>query len=107
MFDYQKFTKDLAEAEKISKDAMTGDDGGTANLDCMTIRLPRLPEKKVIAAVKEAGLYTAGKRNHLGMRYFISPPCGAQGNDRCRQVEAMYKSMKDKGYDVLNFYMSD
>lgn len=33
--------------------SVVGDDGGSANLDCLTISLPRLKEEKVIDAVKK------------------------------------------------------
>ena len=103
MFDFKKLTNDLIEAKEAARLAMTGDDGGTANLDCMTLALPRLNKEKVVGAVKEAGLYTRGKRDWIGKRYFLNVPYGCQGNDRCRQVKAMCEVMKNKGYNVLMF----
>lgn len=46
--------------------SVVGDDGGSANLDYLTISLPRLKEEKVIDAVKKAGLWTRGKQNWIG-----------------------------------------
>lgn len=107
MFDFKKLTNDLLEAKEAAKASMTGEDGGSANRDCMTIALPRLNEEKVINAIKESGLWTRGKRDWIGKRYFISVPFGGQGNDRCRQVKAMCDHMKSKGYDVLMFCQID
>ncbi|ADZ84477.1 hypothetical protein [Cellulosilyticum lentocellum] len=107
MIDYKKLTDDLVKAREAAEKAVTGEDGGTANLDSLTLKLKGYREVKVIEAVKAAGLYTRGKREWIGTRYFIGPPVGAQGNDRVRQVEAMYKVMEDLGYDVLMFCQMD
>lgn len=107
MIDYKKLTDDLIKAKESALSAIKNEDGGTANLDCMTIKLPRYNEEKVIAAVKEAGLYTRGKREWLGTRYFIHPPVGSMGNDRCRQVTAMCRVMESLGYSVLMFEQTD
>jgi len=72
--DYRKLTKDLIKARLAAEEAGQGEDWGTANRDTMTIKLPRANEKKVIEAVKAAGLHTKGRSEWLGPRYFISPP---------------------------------
>lgn len=105
--DYKKLTEDLINAKEAAKEAIIGEDGGTANLDSMTIALPGAREEKVIQAVKDAGLYTRGRRQWIGTRYFISPPIGSQGNDRVRQVEAMCKVMREAGYDILMYQQMD
>ena len=61
----------------------------------------------VIQAVKDAGLYTRGRRKWIGTRYFISIPIAAQGNDGCRQVDAMCEVMQKQGYDVLAYHQID
>ncbi|MSU01808.1 hypothetical protein [Tissierella pigra] len=105
--DYEKLTEDLIQARLAAEEAAKGEDGGTANLDTMTIKLPRANEKKVIEAVKVAGLYTRGRREWIGPRYFISPPACGQGNSRNRAVEAMAKVMGEAGYEVLVYYQMD
>ena len=45
--------------------SVVGDDGGSANLDCLTISLPRLKEEKVIDAVKKAYQKIARERGKL------------------------------------------
>lgn len=105
--DYEKLTEDLIKARLAAEEAAKGEDGGTANLDTMTIKLPRARENKVIEAVKKAGLYTRGKTEWIGTRYFIpSPRCG-QGNSRNRAVEAMKEVMREAGWDVLIYYQMD
>lgn len=106
-FDYEKFTKDLIEAKEKALNVVLRDDGGSANLDRLTISLPRLREEKVIEAIKRAGLWTSGKHDWIGQRYFISAPHGSQGNDNTRQIEAMRDCLKEKGYDVLIYYHMD
>ncbi len=106
-FDYKKLTQDLIEAKEAALKSVIGDDGGSANLDCIALSLPRLREEKVIQSVKEAGLYTRGKTDWIGKRYFIHAPHGSQGNDNTSQIEAMYECLKEKGYDVLIFYQMD
>ena len=104
--DYKKLTDDLIKAKIAAEEAAKGDDGGTANLDTMTIELPRAREKKVLEAIQQAGLY-GYKGQWLGTRYFISPPTCGQGNSRARAVQAMAKVMKQAGYDVLVYYHMD
>lgn len=106
-FDYQKFTNDLIEAKEKALKSVIGDNGGSANLDRLAIFLPRLKEEKVIEAIKKAGLWTSGRHNWIGKRYFISAPHGSQGNDNTRQIETMRDYLKEKGYDVLIYYQMD
>lgn len=106
-FDYQKFTNDLIEVKEKALKSVIGDNGGSANLDRLAISLPRLKEELVIEAIKKAGLWTSGKRNWIGKRYFINAPHGSQGNDNTRQIEAMRDYLKEKGYDVLIYYQMD
>ncbi len=105
--DYKKLTEDLIKARIAAEEAAKGKDGGTANLDTMTIKIPGAREKKVIEAVKAAGLYTRGKSEWLGVRYFINPPTCGQGNSRYRAVQAMSKVMEEAGYNTLIYYQMD
>lgn len=105
--NYKKLTEDLIKAREAAEKAVKGEDGGSANMDCMTISLKGAREEKVIQAVEAAGLYTRGRTQWIGVRYFISVPVAAQENDRCRQVGAMCKVMREQGYDVLEFEKAD
>lgn len=105
--NYKKLTTDLIKAKDAATEAGKGEDGGTANLDTMTLSIPRAKEDKVIEAVKAAGLSTRGKREWLGPRYFIGPPKCGQGNSRVRATEAMLKVMQEAGWDVLMYCQMD
>jgi hypothetical protein len=105
--DYKKLTQDLIKARIAAEAAAKGGDGGTANLDTMTIQLPRANEKKVIASVEAAGLFTMGRREWIGPRYFISPPACGQGNSRVRATEVMEKVMRESGWEVLIYCQMD
>ncbi|SHJ64883.1 hypothetical protein SAMN05444401_3568 [Clostridium amylolyticum] len=107
MSKYNKLTKDLIEASAASTEAGKGEDGGTANLDSVFLRLPNWREEKVIEAIKRAGLYCIGKTQWIGEGYMISPICCGQGNSRARAMQAMKKVLTDKGYDVLSYYQMD
>lgn len=104
--DYKKLTEDLIQARLAAEKAAKGDDGGSANLDTMTIKLLNAREKKVVDAISKAGLRCA-KTDWLGPRYFIYPSKCGQGNSRNRAVEAMTEVMEKAGWDVLIFYQMD
>jgi len=106
-FDYKKLMEDLIEAKEKALESVAGDDGGSANLDCLTISLPRLREEKVIETIEKSGLRTSGKHSWIGQRYFIYAPYGSQGNDNTSQIEAMRDYLKEKGYDVLIYFQID
>lgn len=105
--DYKKLTQDLIIAKNAAINSIKNDDGGSANLDCLSITLPRYREEKVVEAVLGSGLYTSGRTNWYGPCYMINAPIGRQGNDNTRQVEAMYEKLKVMGYDVLVFSKAD
>ncbi|SKC62150.1 hypothetical protein [Maledivibacter halophilus] len=105
--DYKKLNNSLIKARKASMKAGNIEDGGTANLDCVFLRLPRAREDKVLETIKGAGLYCRGKRKWIGNGYMISPVGCGIANSRNRAMEAMKKSLEDDGYDVLPYYQMD
>ena len=107
MTKYDKLVKDLIEAREASIEAGKSEDGGTANLDSVFLRLPHWREKMVIEAIKRAGLYCRGKTQWIGTGYMISPVGCGQGNSRARAMKAMKSVLDDKGYDVLGYYKMD
>lgn len=104
--NYKKLTTDLIKARLAAEEAAKGEDGGSANLDTLTIKLPRAREKKVIEAINAADL-CGDKQEWLGPRYFIYPPVCGQGNSRYRAVMAMAKVMREAGWDTLIYYRMD
>jgi hypothetical protein len=107
VINYKKLTADLIKAKEAAIEAGKGEDGGTVNIDCMTISIPRANEKKVIEAVAAAGLHTSGRQNWIGPRFFIDPPACGMGNSRVRATEAMAKVMREAGWDVLMYCKMD
>jgi hypothetical protein len=105
-YDYKKLTEDLKRAKEAGEIAARGEDGGTANLDTLTLSIPRANERKVIEAVNAAGLHTRGRREWIGPRFFINGP-GGQGNSNVRAVEAMEKVLTGAGWDVLIYRQMD
>lgn len=95
-----------AEARKVAEKS---DDGGTANLDSVFLRIPRVREEKVIEAIRQAGLYCSGKRqwSFMGKGYFINPTVSGQGNRRTKAVEVMKNKLDELGWDVSIFYQMD
>ena len=106
MIDYKKLTDDLIKAREAAEKEITGEDGGSANRDCITLRLKGYREDKTLDAIRKAGL-RGFKTEWIGTRYFINPPGVGMGNDRVRQAEAMYKVMQDLGYEPLMFEQMD
>jgi hypothetical protein len=104
--DYRKLTEDLRKARIAAQEASKGEDGGTANLDTVTIELPRAREERVEQAAADAGL-NVSKINWIGVRYFIYPPACGQGNARVRATRAMQKVFDDAGYKTLMYQQMD
>ncbi len=104
--DYKKLTDDLIKAKEAAIEAAKGKDGGTANLDTVTIELPRAREDKVHQAADAAGL-NVFKLNWFGPRYFVYPPACGMGDSRVRATEAMRDVLRDAGYRTMMYQKSD
>ena len=104
--NYKNLKEILIKVRQAAIEAAKGEDGGTANLDTITIELPRAREEKVIKAAAEAGLHVS-KINWIGVRYFVYPPACGQGNARVRATEAMKKVLNEAGYNTLMYCKMD
>jgi hypothetical protein len=104
--DYKKLEETMLAAKNAALEAVTGENGGTANLDCVTIKLSGAREKKVKELAENIGLHIS-KTNWIGIRYFIHPPTCGQGDDRVRATEAMLSVFKNAGYNALMFCKID
>jgi len=103
-----KLVADLIIANQAACEAVVLiDDGGSANLDSVFLRIPRAKEVDVLDAIREAGLYCRGKRKWIGNGYMVKPTCSGQGNKRTKGVEAMATSLKANGWDALIFRQMD
>lgn len=101
---HQQLTLDLQQAGREAA-MLFGDseDGGTCNLDAITIMLPRWNVGKVKTAVEAAGM-SAWKSS---IYFVINPDTNGQANRRTRICEAIKKALERKGYQVGMFYMID
>ena len=101
---YEQLTLDLQHAGKTAA-MLFGDseDGGTCNLDAITMTLPHWNTNKVKTAAEAAGM-SAWKSSGY---FVINPRTSGQANRRTRICGAIKKELKSKGYDVGMFYMVD
>ena len=105
----KKLIDDLKRANEKAKEAFKGDDGGTCNLDSVTIKLRRWTEKEIKEASTASGVRISDKLNSTywnGYR-FLSFETKGQANERTRMTEAAYKEMRILGYDVSMYYYAD
>lgn len=106
--NYKRLVFDLSMANTAAREAVEGmNDGGTANLDCVFLRIPHASESKVLAAIKESGLYCRTKTKWIGNGYFITPTCAGQGDTRTRSVEVMKKYLVENGWDAMIYSRMD
>lgn len=92
------------EAGKSAAEAVP-DDGGSANLDRVYVRVGRLHEK----TLDKAGITGWMQRatTYHARAFHLSTPFSGQGNRRYAGVQAMYKSLKAEGIDCGVWYQMD
>lgn len=106
-FDWNKLVADLKVAKGLAEEASKGEDGGTANLDYVYIKLPRARESKVQKVFEEAGLRTyKGERFGIA-HYSIGGIRGGQGNANVRATEAVRAYLQQQGWEVGIVYIMD
>jgi hypothetical protein len=107
-FDFAKLTTDVTAAMEAGQQvADATEDNGTCNMDGVLLRIPRIKEANVVAALAAAGVNT-DKNNWgwHGIGYMINPPWG-QAEKRSRACDAIRKHLTESGYEVSGFYMMD
>ncbi|RVD77069.1 hypothetical protein [Pseudomonas koreensis] len=92
------------EAGKAAAEAAP-DDGGSANLDRVYVRVGLLRE----ATIEKAGIlgWMQAATTYHSRAFHLSAPFGGQGNRRYAGVQAMYKSLKAEGVDCGVWYQMD
>lgn len=107
MTKYEKLTADLIAAKERAAQFINEDDGGTCNFDSAAIALPRWNVKKTQEAFEKAGL-RASKWKCFGSYYYLIGGCySGQGNRRTTMAEAVYKYLKEIGYQATMYYQMD
>lgn len=100
---YKKLAEDIAGAVTYGRQHMGTDDGGTSNFDAPLIILPGWNQKKVEAAMKEAGVVcTLWNKSYV----FCIRGTG-QGYTRTRAAEAARDYLKERGYAAGVYYQMD
>lgn len=107
--DYSKLEHDLRAANVAARAAADQvDDGGSANLDAVFLRIPRARESKVLEAIKGAGLYCRCKRRWIGDGYMLQPDSGGgQARKREKAVTVFMRELEARGWDVIAFRKVD
>jgi hypothetical protein len=106
---YAKLRDDIRTALEIGEraEAENPDDGGTCNLDCVMLTLPRATESKVVQAAHEAGWHIRKSRFYGQTVYMLNPRTNGQANARSRNAEAVAKALRDMGYDAMDYCQMD
>lgn len=105
---YAKLAADLkAAAAQGVKVAKNTEDGGTCNMDAVSIDLPGWRQAKVEQAAKAAGV-GCFVWNLWGSKRYVFPIRGVgQANARTAAAEAMRDNLIAAGYDVGMYYQMD
>ena len=101
---YAKLRDDLIFALRDTYDLESTEDGGTCNFDSPVLNLPRWNADKLQRAMREAG--ARAWRWHSSMWVIVFSSSG-QGNRRSRRAEAIYRKLKELGYDAFMYYQMD
>ncbi|KIF56185.1 hypothetical protein [Pseudomonas fluorescens] len=92
------------EAGKVAA-AAAPDDGGSANLDRVYLRVGLLREKTLQSAGLEGWMQSAS--TYHARAFHLGAPFDGQGNRRSAGVQAMYKSLTAEGVDCGVWYQMD
>ena len=105
---YAKLAEDLAAAAAHGLEAAAGsDDGGTCNMDAVSLDLPRWSRDKVEQAAKAAGV-GCFIWNLWGHKSYVFPiRCGYQGDARAKAAEAMQEALEAAGYTTGMYCQMD
>jgi hypothetical protein len=105
--DYKKLAETAKIAREKSIEAGKGEDGGSCNLDAVSLKISRAREENVINALASGGL-SAYKTTVWGLpRFLINPPECGQADSRTRACKAIHLVFESAGYNVSMFYMVD
>ena len=106
--DLAQLTYDCRTAAHEARVAADGvSDGGSANLDSTFLCLPKgVRSARIVHAIAASGL-SARPSRWLGRGIFIDAPARGQGDKRATATEALSRSLKDAGWDVLTYHQMD
>lgn len=93
----------------VNSAAMMDDteDGGTCNMDSVTLKIS-IPAKLAAQAWVKLDKMLARDYGRLWRGYYmVDIPLSGQGNRRTRMAEAACNALKSSGYDAMMFYQCD
>lgn len=105
---YADLAKDLEAAAAYGLEvAANVEDGGTCNMDAVTLNLRGWRRDKVEQAAKFAGVGCSTCTLFGHKRYVFTVHSGGQANRRTAAAEAMCGALKLSGYDAGMYYQID
>lgn len=105
---YADLAKDLEAAAAYGLEvAANVEDGGTCNMDAVTLDLRGWRRDKVEQAAKAAGVGCFVWSLYGHKRYVFTVRSGGQANRRTAAAEAMREALKLSGYDAGMYYQMD
>jgi hypothetical protein len=103
----RRLAEALLRAKVAARDAQPGDDGGSANLDCVVLApQPGLTERIVAAAAEAAGVSYHRRRSGVWKGWFLNFGQG-QGAMNTRMVEAACEALNRAGETATVYYRID
>lgn len=93
----------------VNSAAMLGDteDGGTCNMDSVTLKIS-IPAKLAAQAWVKLEKMLASDYGRLWRGYYmVDIPLSGQGNRRTRMAEAACNALESAGYNAMMFYQCD
>lgn len=102
-YDLKELAQNISAAIEVGKSAaaLSKDDGGSANMDCVVIYGLRGIHH---TSMQNAGIDCFKRRAGT---FFLSAPFDGQGNRRYAGVQAMYQSLAASGVDCYVHYQMD
>lgn len=105
--ELNKLSEALINAVNAAAMLADTEDGGTCNLDMVTLKI-KIPKKLTqYISVRLEKMY-ALDRGRLWKGYYVADiPLSGQGNRRTRMAEAACGSLRTAGYDAQVYYQCD
>lgn len=105
--ELNKLSEALINAVNAAAMLADTEDGGTCNLDMVTLKI-KIPKKLTQYISVKLEKMLAHDWGRLWKDYYlVDIPLSGQGNRRTRMAEAACQALKDAGYDARVYYQCD
>lgn len=106
--DIQHYANAIKEANEAAKSASQTDDGGTCNMDSVTIDFKGWRETDITKLQNMSGIRIGEKLSgHWRNSRWIDTEAHGQGNNRTRMVEAAVNKLKEFNIPASVYYQMD